>query len=136
MNNTSRLATNINKVPRDDPAYWALEEVKKSLEGINTNVIKNTNTIIQLSGAPKPVVPVLPGFRDRIIPVDSGDHQNFVLPDAPNPPESIILQVNGQLLMLTVDATIYDFTLVGTLITLTNAIPTSSFNMCSWYRIA
>jgi hypothetical protein len=74
------------------------------------------------------VAPAVPKFRDRIIPVDSGDHQNFDLLYSPDPPESLILTVNGLAQLL--DS---DYSLNGNVITMTVPI-VGAFNMLGWYR--
>ena len=66
-----------------------------------------------------------PSFADSETPVDSGDHQNFYLPRSPNPPASLIFQVNG--------VTQTGYTLRGNLVTLSAAI-VGAFTAVCWYR--
>ena len=56
-------------------------------------------------------------YYDDETPQDSGDHQNFTLTTAPNPPESLMLFESGQLLQFGVD-----YTLTGTAIALAGAL--------------
>lgn len=74
--------------------------------------------------------PITPGgggalFADNITPLDSGDHQHFTLPQAPNPPASLELFLDGVI--------VTDYVLSGTSITFTSAI-TGTFGLQAWYR--
>jgi hypothetical protein len=74
-------------------------------------------------------------FADNIIPVDSGDHQHFTLPNTPAPAASLILVLRGadyptQPLL---QGGGLDYTLSGAAITMTSAI-TGTFELRAFYR--
>ena len=64
-------------------------------------------------------------YADGVTPVDNGDHQNFHLPQSPNPSGSLQFQVNG--------VTQTGYTLRGNLVTLSAAI-VGAFKAQVWYR--
>ena len=75
-----------------------------------------------------PVQGVNIGFADGITPTDSGDHQNFTLPESPDPTASLLLYLNGQELNQG-----SDYTLSGSTITLASPL-SGTWNLEAWFR--
>ena len=73
-------------------------------------------------------------FADAITPTDTGDHQHFTLPNAPNPAASLQLILKGtDYFNQPLSPGGVDYTLSGSSIILNNVL-TGSFNLLAWYR--
>jgi hypothetical protein len=74
-------------------------------------------------------------FADNITPVDSGDHQNFTLPFAPNPASSLMAVLKGDNYynQPLIQGAGGDYTLSGLNFTLNNPL-TGSWQLRLWFR--
>lgn len=72
-------------------------------------------------------------FSDAEIPVDSGDHQNFTLANAPNPAASLILILKGTSYYNQPLLAGFDYTLSGASFRLNSALA-GTWELRAWYR--
>jgi len=77
-------------------------------------------------------------FFDDITPLDSGDHRTFTLPALPNPPLSLKLFLNGQLLRpILYPGGPGDYTLTALTVLLKNALDSEGdWVLQAWFRVS